>query len=168
MNPRDYRLFVDLDGVLVDFDAGVRRATGRDPAELHPRSMWPVLAKTRDFYANLEWMSDGRDLWDALRVFDPVILTGLPLGRWAEPQKRSWCTRELGNEVEVITGLSRHKADLAAAWMEERNETDRTPLLIDDRLKVREPWEAAGGTFILHLNTAETLDALADLGFPVS
>lgn len=35
----------------------------------------------------LDWMEDGRDLWDGVRDLQPTILTGLPMGDWAEPQK---------------------------------------------------------------------------------
>ena len=163
-----YQLFVDLDGVLVDFDDGVRRITGREPAELSPRAMWPILARTRGFYDGLGWTKDGRTLWKAVRGFSPAVLTGLPLGKWAEPQKRSWCARELGAEVPVITGLSRHKADLAAAWLDGAGLAGRIPVLIDDRLKLQEPWESAGGRFILHLDAASSLAALGELGFPVA
>ncbi len=167
MNHEDFQLFVDLDGVLVDFDAGVRRATGKDPAELHPKSMWPVLAKTPGFYDALEWTPDGRKLWNAVKPFGPAILTGLPLGKWAERQKRSWCLRELGQNVPVVTGLARHKAELAAEWLEVNGLADKVPVLIDDRLKIREDWESAGGRFILHLNTESSLEALGNLGFPI-
>ena len=168
MNPDRYQLFVDLDGVLADFDAGVRRATGSDPSEWHPRVMWPLLARTPGFYDSLDWTADGRLLWDAVRGFGPVILTGLPLGKWAEPQKRSWCSRELGEDVPVITGLSRHKAELAAAWLYGNGLGEKTPVLVDDRLKQKEDWEAAGGRFVLHLDAPSSITALTELGFPMA
>ncbi|MCK5735211.1 MAG: hypothetical protein KAH21_01985 [Spirochaetaceae bacterium] len=162
-----YQLFVDLDGVLVDFDTGVRQAAGKEPSELHPRKMWPAIAGTKGFYDRLGWMPDGKELWKAVKNFNPVILTGLPMGKWAEPQKRSWCIRELGSDIPVITGMSRDKADLALVWMEEKKLTGKTPILIDDRLKIKEPWEAAGGIFILHLNTGRSIEELKTLGFSI-
>lgn len=36
---------------------------------------------------HLEWMSDGRELWNNIVDLQPAILTGLPMGKWAEPQK---------------------------------------------------------------------------------
>lgn len=167
MSTDQFQLFVDLDGVLVDFDAGVRRATGKDPSELHPRNMWPAIARTKGFYDRLDWMPDGRDLWLAVKKYSPAILTGLPMGKWAEPQKRSWCERELGADVHVITGMSRQKADLAVRWLEENDMDEKTPVLIDDRLKMKESWEAVGGKFILHLNAAGSIAKLKDLGFPI-
>ncbi len=163
MKLEDFQLFIDLDGVLVDFDRGVLEAVGKVPAELQSRQMWPILAKTPNFYGRLHWLQDGRELWEAVKPCNPVILTGLPMGKWAEPQKRAWCARELGTDIPVITGLSRHKAELAAEWLDEHNLRERTPVLVDDRLKIKESWEDAGGVFILHLNTTESLSALKNL-----
>jgi len=155
------RLFLDLDGVLVDFDAGVLGATGKTPAELGDRGMWPVLARTPGFYEHLPWMADGRDLWDFAKAHRPVIVTGLPLGKWAEPQKRAWCHRELGSEVPVICCLSREKGKHAAALLG----PDEVMVLVDDRLKVQAGWEDAGGKFVLHTSAADSIAALKDLGF---
>ncbi len=156
-----YKLFLDLDGVLSDFDHGVKMATGRLPGEIPEKIMWPLIAKTKDFYAKLPWMSDGRALWNFSIPFNPVILTGLPRGNWAEPQKREWCSRELGAEVEVITCMSRVKAEKA----QEITPEGVRPVLVDDRLKQKDNWESLGGLFILHTSAAESIQALKDLGF---
>lgn len=167
MKPSDFQVFIDLDGVLADFNAGVTSATGLPPGEQHPHQMWPTLARTPGFYDKLDWMSDGKELWNAIQSFDPVILTGVPMGKWAEGQKRSWCARELGASVPVITGMSRKKAELACAWLEDKKRRGRIPLLVDDSLKLRENWMSSGGTFIHHTSTRESLISLKDLGFPL-
>jgi hypothetical protein len=156
-----YRLFLDLDGVLVDFDAGVKKATGKLPHELGDRGMWPVLARTPDFYEHLPWMPDGRALWDFSLPFSPTILTGLPLGKWAEPQKRAWCARELGADVPVVCCLTRDKGKRAAELLA----PGETMVLVDDRLKVQPYWEDAGGRFVLHTASEASVAALQELGF---
>ena len=163
MNPSNIQFFVDLDGVLADFNEGVIRATGTEPHNQSPKQMWPVLARTPGFYEHLEWMSDGKELWNALCIFNPVILTGVPWGNWAEQQKRIWCARELGKSVPVITGSSSHKAELACTWLEEKSCSDRMHLLIDDRLKIKEKWEASEGIFILHTSAKDSLAQLRKL-----
>jgi hypothetical protein len=35
--------------VLADFEAGVKRVTGRLPSQQEPRQMWPALAKNKTF-----------------------------------------------------------------------------------------------------------------------
>lgn len=156
-----YRLFLDLDGVLVDFDAGVKKVTGKLPAELGDRRMWPVLARTPGFYEHLPWMPDGRALWNFSKPFSPMILTGLPLGKWAEPQKRAWCARELGPDVPVVCCLSRDKGKRAAELLS----PGEIMVLVDDRLKVQPYWEDAGGRFVLHTSSTASIEALKELGF---
>lgn len=168
-----YQLFVDLDGVLADFDRAVEKITGLRPSQQSPKAMWPRLARTPGFYANLPWMEDGPELWRRVAPLDPVILTGLPRGNWAEPQKLEWCRREVGPEVPVIACMSREKADKAAEWLLEHaagNAAGPTagatpvPVLIDDRASLKERWEEAGGVFILHTSAAESIAALEKLG----
>lgn len=154
-----YTLFVDLDGVLADFDAAVIDLFGVPPTEIVPPRMWSRLARTPDFYATLSWTIDGRRLWEYAAVFNPTILTGLPRGNWAEPQKRAWCARHLGPEVPVITCMSREKPQRAA----EVTPPGHTPVLVDDRDRQREPWVESGGIFIHHRSATESIDRLREL-----
>jgi hypothetical protein len=149
------KLFLDLDGVLADFDRGVEAVTGRRPDQLSTRTMWRALAAEPDFFGTLEMMRDALDLWHFCKPFEPVILTGLPFGHWAPAQKRRWVRRMLGEEVPVITCLSRDKHRYAAPGA----------VLVDDRPSLREPWERAGGIFVLHKSAAQSIADLTRLGF---
>jgi hypothetical protein len=158
-----HRIFVDLDGVLADFDRGASDVLGmacQDFQELHGVAlMWKRLELTVDFYRRLELMPDAEELWLALKdpaVWSgppPMILTGLPLGTWAEPQKREWCRAKLGEGVPVICCMSKDKAMYCCPG----------DILIDDREETKLSWEDAGGRFILHRSAAESLAALAQL-----
>jgi hypothetical protein len=148
------KLFLDLDGVLADFDRGVIALTGRHPREQTTRELWRAVARAPDFFAALAFTRDGRRLWEFCRPLDPTILTGLPRGGWAAPQKRRWVAEMLGPEVPVITCMSREKARYAAPGH----------VLVDDRETAREPWERAGGVFIHHRDAERTIDALQSLG----
>lgn len=161
---KTYKLFLDLDGVLVDFDRGVRAIFGRNPDQIPERQMWAALAHTRGFYAQLDWMPDGRDLWEAVRGVGPVIVSGLPLGNWAEPQKRAWCRKHLGADVPVVLCRSREKGRAVLDYLEPGD----VPVLIDDRLQAREGWLDIGGIYVLHRNATESLAVLRELGFDIS
>jgi len=144
-------LYCDLDGVLADFERGVVSCIGKKPDDLTSGFMWATLRKTPGFYENLEWRAEGRMLWDAIKKYNPIILTGCPRGGWAEQQKRNWCARELGPDVRVITCTTADKPKYCI----------QGAILVDDRDKVRREWTKKGGKFILYMNT---MYALIDLG----
>ena len=149
------RLFVDLDGVLADFDRGVQEITGRHPSRHQVSRMWQQLASHEDFFGSLHLTADGLDLWEHLIPLEPTILTGLPRGSWAAPQKRAWVARTLGQDVEVITCMSRDKHLWSAPGH----------VLIDDTKRHREPWKAKGGVFIHHQSTDDTLAEMRRMGW---
>jgi hypothetical protein len=117
--------------------------------------MWAALAKAPAFFATLQMMHDAQILWDFCRPHRPRILTGLPRGNWAAPQKRRWVANMLGRDVEVITTMSREKHRFSAPGH----------VLVDDRETLRDAWEAAGGTFIHHRSAGRTIAQLRRLGF---
>ncbi len=149
------KLFLDLDGVLADFDRGVESILGKRPDQVSSRVMWQALARHKDFFGTLEMMVDAHELWSFCRPYDPVILTGLPLGEWAAPQKRRWVGNMLGAEVTVITCMTRDKPRWATPGA----------VLVDDRDKTQAGWERAGGVFVLHRSAEESIHALKQLGF---
>lgn len=148
------KLFLDLDGVLADFDRGVEAITGKRPHQLSGGKMWRAVAGHEDFFGTLEMMPDAEILWDFCAPHAPTILTGLPRGDWAEAQKRRWVARVLGPDVEVITCWSRDKPLWSAPGH----------ALVDDRKRLRNPWQARGGVFIHHRDAAQSIERLKGLG----
>lgn len=151
------QIYLDCDGVLADFDRGAAEVFGMSPARFEKRrglaAFWKALANTPDFFANLEPLPDARELYDAVAHLNPIILTGLPRGDWAAPQKRRWAERHFPG-VEVITTSAALK----------REHCHPGDVLIDDRAKHRHLWEQAGGVFILHTGAAASIAALRALG----
>lgn len=110
----NYRVYCDLDGVLVDFEAGVRKLLqGRGPDDVKSSSMWAAISRADRFYYNLPWTKDGKDLWNAIRHLRPHILTGVPMLKQSREDKAQWCKRELGaitNHVDMAGPKSTHTA----------------------------------------------------------
>lgn len=152
------RLFLDLDGVLADFDAGVKALLGMSAAEFQDahsvRDLWFRIRRADDFYNRLPEMSDARILFDAVAHLEPVILTGLPVGNWAAPQKQAWVAKHFPG-TPVITTMARDKhLHLRGA-----------DVLVDDRDRYRSVWEDAGGRFVHHSNAQTSLAELREF-FP--
>lgn len=96
MTGRQYKIFCDLDGVLVDFDKRFRELSGgKGPSDMSTKHRWSTVARDETFYEHLPWTADGRDLWAAILPLRPDILTGVPTALKAREQKARWCRREL-------------------------------------------------------------------------
>lgn len=152
------RLFLDADGVLADFDLGARKLLGMKPKEFiakHGRgTFWKRLANAKNFYGTLHEMPDARLLFDAVKHLEPTILTGLPLGRWAAPQKVEWAAGHFPG-VPIITCMAADK----------HKHMHPGDVLVDDREKHRETFEAAGIVFVHHKRAEESLRQLVKI-FP--
>jgi hypothetical protein len=93
-----FAIFCDLDGVLVDFNAGVKRLNrGKGVDTLSRKQMWGSIARAGNFFLDLPWTHDGKDLWSKMveHGYYPSILTGIPCVKGSREQKFSWCEREL-------------------------------------------------------------------------
>jgi len=152
------RLFLDADGVLADFDSGVRELLGMHPRAFEAKhgrgEFWRRLAKAPDFYARLPEMPDARRLFDAVKHLKPTILTGLPIGKWAAPQKVKWAAEHFPG-VPIVTCMARDK----------HKHMDAGDVLVDDRENHRPAYEAAGVVFIHHKNAEDSISQLARI-FP--
>ena len=152
------RLFLDADGVLADFDRGARDLLGMSPKAYiakHGRgAFWKRLAKAPNFYGSLPQMPDAQLLFSAVKHLKPTILTGLPLGEWAAPQKVKWAAEHFPG-VPIITCMARDKHKHMA----------RGDVLVDDRERHRTAYEEAGVVFVHHLNAEDSLRQLAKI-FP--
>lgn len=133
-------IFCDLDGVLANFEQGVINRFNKPPDKLKPAIMWGVINKSNSFFDSLPWMPRGRELWEEIKQYDPIILTGIPNGATAAEQKRRWCARELGPDVHVITCATKEKPRFCI----------NGSLLIDDRTDNLNAWNIKGGKYILY------------------
>ncbi len=152
------RLFLDADGVLADFDRGARRHLGMSAKDFIARqgrgTFWKRLANAENFYGELPEMPDARILFDAVKHLNPTILTGLPLGKWAAPQKVKWAAEHFPG-VPIVTCMARDK----------HLHMRPGDVLVDDREKHRAAYEAAGVLFVHHKNAKQSLRELARI-FP--
>ena len=147
-------LFLDCDGVLADFDSAATALLGMSAQEFPDAygtgEFWRRLARAPEFYGALPLLPDARQLVDAVAHLLPTILTGLPIGNWAAPQKVRWAAEHFPG-MPIITTMARDKF---------RHMTG-ADVLVDDRADHRAAWESAGGTFIHHTNARFSLIELA-------
>lgn len=152
------QIYLDCDGVLADFDKGAEALLGMAPRQFERRHglgpFWKRLAEAPGFFETLPLIPDALELYDGVKHRGPIILTGLPRGNWAEPQKRRWAERHFPG-VPVITTAAALK----------REHCHPGDALVDDTDKYADLWEREGGVFIHHKTARRSLEHLAELGF---
>jgi phosphoglycolate phosphatase-like HAD superfamily hydrolase len=152
------QIYLDCDGVLADFEKSAREILGASTAaferEHGPAEFWKRLARADAFFENLDPMPDAFKLYDAVAHKRPIILTGMPQGYWAGPQKRRWAARYFPG-VRVITTTAALK----------REHCHPGDVLVDDRPVHRRLWEAEGGIFVPHESARSSIAELRALGF---
>lgn len=136
------KLYLDLDGVFADFDTRVKELLGNWPWLLDDGHMWSELDKVSHFYLDLPLMPRAKPMWEALKIYEPTFLSGVPLPNGemvtAPADKRAWVDRHFGTHVQLITCPSKEKATFCKPG----------DLLLDDRIGYAPLWTAAGGIFI--------------------
>lgn len=146
------QLFLDCDGVLADFDGhfqSIFNMSSDEYEQIHgSKHFWgDIRTCSLPFFRHLPLMPDAKRLYEAVKQFRPIILTGCPRGDWAQPQKLAWAAEHFPG-VPMITCMSRDKRDYCQPG----------DLLVDDLYKYKHLWEDAGGKFIhYHNNLDEVL-----------
>ena len=144
-----------MDGVLVDFNKGYFELTGHKLDGIHRTDthFWdPINDAGYDFWINLNWMPDGKELWSYIEKYTPELLSAPSRQNNSRVAKHDWVNRELPG-VHLILRSAKHKKDFASP----------KSILIDDRVDNIADWVGAGGIGILHKNTEDTILQLKDL-----
>ncbi len=172
----NYMLFVDLDGVLADFDKGYKELTGVTTKHADAQGkeeFWGLFLNNlndknieeEDYWANLEWMSDGKELWDYVKEYKPYVLSAPSTDQTIPREERyklhnnssmrgknTWGQR-LDNMKKMYFRPAKLKSDYAGS----------NKILIDDRKDTIDMWNQKGGIGIHHTSTASTIDQLKKL-----
>ena len=159
------KVYLDMDGVLADFDRGVNEmchmkaaSQNEKPDPAYDDRMWEAIRKIDHFYGKLEIMPGAKEMFDQIytRYGDRTeILTGIPKPHrgidTAGEDKKEWMKRCLSGRVKVNIVFRREKKLYC-----------KGPgcILIDDREKTILEWREMGGTGILHVSPEKTLEEL--------
>lgn len=162
------RIYCDMDQVLCAFLKGTEEALGHSYAD---KEYWnspesgnkkEELAKAApNLFRDLDWMPDGKKLYDYIRKHDLHILSAYPT--WmknGKKDKMTWLnrhTRIAKNNINLV-----QRADKRKFAVDERGQP---AILIDDHIKNIKEWRAAGGIGIHHTSAATTIAKLKKMGF---
>jgi len=144
------KVFLDLDGVLVDFNQGIfdyyelqfkyEDVTNWEKiielSGMSATQFWRGL--NEDFWANLPWTKKGPYVWNYLREYDPIILSTPTLSPSSLSGKYRWILRHIPEaKRNFFIGTPKHLVARHDA------------ILIDDHNDNIDNWIRAGGLGVL-------------------
>lgn len=159
-----------MDGVLADFERGVREICKMDPPSQNDKNrdpalddeMWKRIKEVDHFYDILEPMTGAKELFDA--VFNRYgekceILTGIPKPKRgivdAAEDKKKWTHRLFSKDIKVNIVFREEKPQYC---------NGEGCILIDDMKKNIKEWKAMGGTGIVNESAEKTMRTLKEWG----
>jgi len=155
MSLQNKTIFIDMDGVVADFDAYAQSILGYSTpgGKRYPLEDWAKISANPRFYYELEVCGNANELVDAcLKLANDVkFLTAIPRANdvpWSFSDKVLWAQERWPN-IPVWFGPYSHDKHLHCSSGD---------VLIDDRDDNINDWNRAGGIGILHQgNVAETI-----------
>ena len=163
---KDYKIYVDMDGVVADFDQRFRDLAGMGPREFEEKygknAFWDFIDEGDNklvFWVGIPPMSDAKQLIDYVSKYDYEMLTAPSLKKQSLMGKGLWMKNQTNkglfpSKPKVNYKSAKNKKDFAAP----------NNILIDDREDTINSWNAAGGIGILHTSAASTISQLKKLG----
>jgi len=161
----EYKIYVDMDGVVADFEQRFRDLAGMGPREFEEKygknAFWDFIDEGDNklvFWVGIPPMSDAKQLIDYVSKYDYEMLTAPSLKKQSLMGKGLWMKNQTNkglfpSKPKVNYKSAKNKKDFAAP----------NNILIDDREDTINSWNAAGGIGILHTSAANTISQLKKL-----
>jgi phosphoglycolate phosphatase-like HAD superfamily hydrolase len=169
---RKFTVFLDMDGVMTDFNnAFINIPANKENLTFEQYDQkygfpnaWKLIDNEGiEWWSEMNWMVDGRDVWNYFKKYDPIILSAPSRHPDSAKGKEIWVRRELGLDIDRATRSPKY-----AKWDENSRMilnsdkyrfSQRFPnsILIDDTKKKIVGWTRAGGIGIIHGNARDTI-----------
>lgn len=151
------RLYLDLDGVMADFDAHFPEQFGLDHRSLADDAMWKIINAHPSYFFDMPVCHGALDFFATVAHLNPIILTACPKSDYQNTarQKRAWVRKHLSASITVLPVMGGRNKPL---FMHQPGD-----ILIDDFESNTKVWEQAGGVAILHRGFDTTLRSLRQI-----
>jgi len=159
----EYKIFLDMDGVIVDFMSAVYKLfklTDFREWEKMGKDKYVEINKTGEkWWSEMNWLSDGKKLWNYLKDYDVTILSAGPRDKTSNAisvqGKRNWISKNIGSSYSSNA--------IITTAVEKQKHAAKKHILVDDSPRNIRQWRSKGGIGILHKNTNDTIKQLEQL-----
>ena len=162
-----YTIYVDMDGVIADFDQRFLDISGMTPDEYRDKygvsKFWDLIDEENKvrFWAGIPVMDGAKKLIDYVSKYDYEILTAPSIKKQSKIGKMVWLRN-------IHSGLFPNTPKVNFKSAKEKHTVKqtltKTDILIDDKQSTIDNWNAAGGTGILFTSAGNTIKKLKKLG----
>ena len=164
---KNYKIYLDLDGVVADFDQRFRDLSGMSPSDYETKNgknaFWDFIDVKHKvaFWVGIPPMPQAKTLVDYVSQHDYEVLTAPSIKKQSVLGKNLWVRNHIGKLFP-----SKPKVNFKPAKEKHKVKPNLTQydILIDDKASTISNWESAGGTGILFTSTPQTIEALKQLG----
>ncbi len=163
----EYKVYLDMDGVLADFNQRFRDLSGMEPSEFESKygrkAFWNLIDEEHKikFWVGIKPMDGASSLVDAVKDYDYELLTSPSAKKQSYLGKILWVKNHTGDVFPSKPRINFKKAKEKHLIKPQLAKTD---ILIDDREDTIGRWNAAGGTGIVYKSIGQTLNDLKKLG----
>jgi 5'(3')-deoxyribonucleotidase len=175
MKNNNYILYLDLDGVMVDFDKGYKKKNGKSILDI-VNSDGKAFAKSKyleggiQFWADLDWIHGGKELWEAANdLFETVCI--LSSTGTADPgNSRIVSNGKLLWLDKNIPGIDHTKVFIVNGRHLKKQFATHNAILVDDMASTIENFKLAGGLCIVHDSNKykKTISELRSISMPLN
>ena len=157
-----YKIYLDMDGVIVDFDKRFTDLAGMGPREYENSfgkdKFWDFIDSKEKgggvgFWVGMPWMPGGPELYNRVAQHNHALLSSPSRSESSKLGKRLWKKKYTPN-TDLILSLAANK----------KNYADGNSILIDDRESNIQQWREAGGIGILYKSADQVNKELDKLG----
>ena len=163
----EYKVYLDMDGVLADFDQRFRDLSGMEPSEFENKygrkAFWDLIDEEHKikFWVGIKPMDGASALVDAVKDYDYELLTSPSAKKQSYLGKILWVKNHTGDVFPSKPRINFKKAKEKHLIKPQLAKTD---ILIDDREDTIGRWNTAGGTGIVYKSIGQVLNDLKKLG----
>lgn len=163
-----YKIYLDMDGVVADFEQRFRDLSGMGPRDFEDKygknAFWDFIDEGDNkikFWVGIPPMEGASQLVNYVSKHDYVMLTAPSIKKQSRLGKALWVRNHTGDifpsKPTVIFKSAKEKHKVKPSLTEK-------DILIDDKASTIDNWNTAGGTGILYTSSGQAISELKKLG----